>query len=427
VLKLPDPRLHLVYDEEDDVKTATLLNRIADGPRGRIVVDVTPDGRNLDWLAVDIERGLGKNPHLSGVGRNTSDRWSRIHAWLAGGQVNTIVISRIQLLDQSRLNSAVTLAVACGVDLWLLAQQKPLPKAVSEALENWPFEEVDLAVFRRQWRGVRPQPSTTVEEGANTFPAVPLDEFVLFRAACKELLSPEDFARVDATFQATAAAVLEWIDATSVVDEASVVELVRDLVGPCHTLSEAVTRLRAAQVALFSRRFFLKINLDYVLAAYALEEQDELDSASIEKLRSYAAARYPAAAAIALGAQMSPAAVAHLNLGDVSIGDDGISLVGRGNLPAEASALVLPHLVERLLDGGSAEDPLFVVHSTNKAKRDQRITDRGIERLLVQVLRETGVRITSARSYPGLRGRGDNWRWREGVSVQQMETTLEAA
>jgi hypothetical protein len=423
---LPDPRLHLVYDEDDDVKTPALLNRLADPAHGRVVVDVTPDGRNLDWLAVDIERGLGKNPHLSGSGRDTSDRWSRIHAWLIGGEVETMVVSRIQLLDEQRLNSAIALAIACGVDLWLIGQQKPLPKAIAETLDSWPFEEVDLAASRRRWRSMLLPPSETAKGGGEAFPAVPLDEFVLFRAACSELLAPGDFAQVDSVFQSTAAAVVEWIDGSGIVDEEAVVDLVRDLIGPCRTLPEAVTRLRATQVALFWRRYLLKINLDYLLAAYALEEQDELDAATTDKLRSYAATRYPAAAAIALSARMSPAEVALLNIGAVSVSPTGITLAD-GHLPSEAMALVLPHLVERILDGASAADPLFVVHTTNKARRDQRITDRGIERMLVQILRETGVRITSARSYPGLRGRGDNWRWREGISVQPLERTLEAA
>lgn len=426
--KQPDPRLHLVYDEDDDVKTAELLNRLADPASGRVVVDVTPAGRNLDWVAVDIERGLGKNPHLSGAGRNTSDRWSRIHAWLIGGQINTMVVSRIQLLDGQRLNAAITLAIACGVDLWLVAQQKPLSTELTEALEQWPMEEVAISEFRRRWRTTRPQRTKPVEAIAHVdFPDVPLDEFVLFRSRCSELLAPEGFTRVDSTFQATAASVVEWIDGAPAIDEESVVALVRDLIGPCRSLPEAVTRLRAAQVAFFWRRYLLKINLDYVLAAYAIEPHDDLDPAAIEKLNAYGATRYPAAAAIALGAQMSPAEIAVLDLDAVSIDPAGIRLGGHGALPPEATALVVPHLVERLLDGASTADPLFVMHSTDKSKRDQRISDRGIERLLVQILRETGVRITASRSYTGLRGKGDNWRWREGISIQRIETALEAA
>jgi hypothetical protein len=428
VLKLPDARLHLVYDEADGVKTAELLNRLGDPASGRVVVDVTPAGRNLDWLAVDIERGLGKNPHLSGAGRNTSDRWSRIHAWLIGGQIKTLVVSRIQLLNEQRLNAAITLAIACGVDLWLVAQQKPLSTELAKTLEEWPLDEVALADFCRRWRTRRPPQTKTVEaKGGVDFPNVPLDEFVLFRARCGELLAPEDFTRVDSTFQATAASVIQWIDAARVIDEESVVALVRDLIGPCRTLPEAVTRLRAAQVAFFWRRYLLKVNLDYVLAAYAIEPRDDLDSAVIEKLSAYGAARYPAAAAIALGAQMSPADVALLDLDAVSVCPAGIALAGHGTLPTEAAALVLPHLVERFLDGASTADPLFVMHSTDKSKRDQRISHRGIERLLVQILRETGVRITASRSYTGLRGKGDNWRWREGISLQRIETALEAA
>lgn len=428
MLTLPDPRLHLVYDKQDDVKTAAFVNDLASPADGRLVVDVTPDGRNLDWLAVDIERGLGKNPHLSGAGRDTSDRWSRIHAWLIGGQVETVFVSRIQLLDERRLAAAIGLAVACGVDLWLIAQQDPLPERMAELLAEWPFEEVELLDFRRRWRSTRPRkPATEVTTAEEAFPTVPLDEFVWFRAACRALLAPEEFVVVDEAFQAAAASTLAWIDASDAIGEDEVVKLVGGLIGPCRSLNEAVTTLRAAQVAFFWRRYLLKVNLDCVLAAYAIAEQSALDEETTAKLGSYAAARYPVAAVIALGCEMSPKEIALLNLRDVSTTPEGISIAGRGSLPPQTTRLVLPHLVERLMGGASSDAPLFVVHTTNKAKRDQRVTDRAIERLLLCILKETGVRITHARSYTGLRGNSANWRWREGLSIQPLEPTFGAA
>lgn len=426
MLKLPDPRIHLVYDTDDLAENARFVSALEDLDGGRVVVNITPDGRNLDWLAADIERGLGKSPHVSGAGRNANDRWARIHAWLVGGGVESLFISRIQLLDGRRLKPLIDLALACGVDLWLIAHQDPLPKTIRQLLEDWPVEEVSVAVFRKKWRRSA-TPKSSVGAGSipsASFPRVPHDEFVLFRAACRDLLTSKDFKIVDRVFQAAAAEVTDWLQTQDAIREEAVVRLTRDLVAPCRGLDEAITRLRGAQVALFWHRYLLKLDVDRIVAAYAIEEKSELNNTTVRQLRSYAATRYPAAAALALATDWSPLEVSGISIAAVEAESKSMSLAGFGELPDEAARLVTPHLVHRLLDGASEEDPLFVMHTTDESKRGDPASDRAIERMLNLILREVGVRITASRSYSGLRGRSKGWRWREGVSVQAIETSV---
>lgn len=426
MLRLPDPRLHLVTDNDDLAENAKFVSSLADLDHGRVVVNITPDGRNLDWLAADIERGLGKNPHVSGAGRNANDRWARIHAWLVGSEIESLFISRIQLLDGRRLKPLIDLALACGVDLWLIGQQDPLPKSIRQLLEDWPVEEVTAAAFRKKWRS-NPAPKRKPDTGSvatPTFPRVPHDEFVLFRAACRDLLGPKDFKRLDSVFQATAAEVGQWLHSHEAITEKEVGRLVRDLVAPCRGLDEAISRLRGAQVAFFWHRYLLKLDVDRIVAAYAIEEKSELNKTTAAGLRSYAATRYPAAAALALATDWSPLDVSAIKIGDVGFESARVLVAGFGSLPAEAARLVAPHLVHRLLDGASDDDPLFVMHTTDESKRGDAASDRAIERMLNLVLREVGVRITASRSYSGLRGRSKGWRWREGVSVQPIETSV---
>lgn len=427
--QLPDPRLHVVYDKDDLAENADFVNSLADIGAGRIVVEVTPDGRNLDWLAVDIERALGKNPHLSGAGRNTNDRWLRVQAWVIGSSVTTMFISRVQLLDVRRLKSVFELALACDLEVWLLAQQQPLAPQMGRLLEDWPVEEVEMGTFRKRWRRAAASKTTPqVESGSRQrFPRVPLDEFVLFRATCRDLLSPDDFETVDRIFQWAAAEAAAWIDATDGITEEAAVAFVRGLVGPCSTLDEAIVRLRATQVALFRRRYLLKVDLDRVLALYAIEEQSPLDEVTAAKLAQYAATRYPAAAALALATGASPVEVAALNIGEVLHEADTVAVAGDSELPETARSLVGPHVVHRIIDGATAADPLFVMHTTDESKRGDRAGGRAIERMLKLILHEVGVRITAARSYGGLRGRSDGWRSREGISIQQLEPTVESA
>lgn len=427
--KLPDPHLHIVYDKDDLAENADFVSALADNAAGRIVVDVTPDGRRLDWLAVDIERALGKNPHLSGAGRLTSDRWLRIHAWLIGAGIKTLFISRVQLLDAQRLKSALDLALACDLEVWLLAQQNPLPPQMSTLLEDWPVDESDMATFRKRWRRAA-TPKTKADAGSDNrgaFPQVPLDDFPLFRATCRDLLSAGDFETVDGVFQQTAAEVINWIDRVDAPTEESVGELLRELVAPCSTFDEAITRVRAAQVACFWRRYMIKVDVDRVLAAYGIEEQSPLDDATAAKLAQYAAPRYPAAAALALATGASPVKVGELNLGDLSLAANAIALAGHGELTETARRLIAPHVVHRILEGAKAADPLFGQHTTDGSKRSNRAGVRAIERMLNLILREVGVRVTAARSYGGLRGRSKSWRWREGVSIQRLEATAESA
>jgi hypothetical protein len=428
LLKLPDPLLHVVYDKDDLAENARFVSSLDDLDGGRVVVNITPDGRNLDWLAADIERGLGKNPHVSGAGRNANDRWTRIHAWLVGGGVESLFVSRIQLLDGRRLKPVIDLALACGVDLWLVAQQDPLPRTIRGLLEDWPVEEVSVSDFRKRWR--RSSTSKAKADAGTvltpTFPRVPHDEFVLFRAACRDLLMPTDFKIVDRAFQASAAEVADWLQSQDAIGEEEVGRLVRDIVAPCRGLDEALTRLRGAQVAFFWRRYLLKLDADRIVAAYAIEEKSELNRTTAAQLRSYAATRYPAAAALALATDWSPLEVSSIAIADIGVDATSMSLAGFGDLSDEAAKLIAPHLVSRLLDGASEEDPLFILHTTDESRRDDPATDRAIERMLNLILREVGVRITASRSYSGLRGRSKGWRWREGVSVQAIETSVGA-
>lgn len=427
MLKPPNPRLHIVYDEDDLAEHAAFVRRLANPEC--VVVQITPDGRNLDWVAVDIERALGKNPHLSGVGRNTGERWSRIHAWLIGGAIRHLIVARVHLIDARRLEPLLDLALACDTELWLVAQHKPLSAEMTGLIGDWPFEELDIAEFQSRWLAAEAPKRRNQNASCSKprFPRVPLDEFVLFRSSCRELLSNEEFKAVDRTFQETAASVLKWIDESNGVTEETVLELVRDRIATCPTLDEAVTRIRATQVALFWRRWFLKVDLDRLLATYAIPEQSALDAHCVTALSSYAATRYPAAAAIALATKAPPAEIAQLNLESVSVGEREVSVAPYGELPLQVAGLVRAHLIHRILDGAVGSDPLFVMHTTDPAKRANRATDRAIERLLVSLLHEVGVRITASRSYTGVRGRALNWRWRDGVSVQPLESTREAA
>jgi hypothetical protein len=428
MLRLPDPRLYVVCDKDDLAENAAFVASLHGVDARRVVVSITPDGRNLDWVAADIERCLGKNPHVSGAGRKTNDRWTRIHSWLIGGGIESLFISRIQLLDGRRLKPLIDLALACGVNLWLMSQQDPLPRTIRELLEEWPVEEVTMADFRKKWRRVStPKPKADAGQVLSaTFPRVPHDEFVLFRAACRDLLAPKDFKIVDRAFQTTAAEVVDWLQSQDAIGEEEVGRLVRDIVAPCRTQDEAITLLRGAQVAFFLHRYLLKLDIDRIVAAYAIEEKSELNHSTAAQLRSYAATRYPAAAALALATDWSPLEVSSIAIADVGVDATSMSLAGFGDLPDEAAGLVTPHLVHRLLDGASEDDPLFILHTNDESRRDDPATDRAIERMLNLILREVGVRITASRSYSGLRGRSKGWRWREGVSVQAIETSVGA-
>jgi integrase len=262
-------------------------------------------------------------------------------------------------------------------------------------------------------------------EMARSFPEVPLDEFVCFLDACRSLLSPNDLALVEEVFRDEAASIDSWIDSADAISEETALGRITELLGRCHSLPEAVVRVRATQTAFFWRRYLLKVNLDRLLAAYAIEEEGCLDAATIASLSSYAAARYPAAAAVALGGRLSPVEIASLNMGDVELRADRITIGRNCELPPEAWILVLPHFVERLLAGASSSDPLFIFHTSDKSRRNDRVSDRAVGKMFAKILQELGIRITHASSSSYKRSR--DWRWRRGISIQPLRASSEAA
>jgi hypothetical protein len=161
--------------------------------------------------------------------------------------------------------------------------------------------------------------STTQSVGVPTL--LPDDDFITFRAACRDLLSPTQFAAVDAALARDAAAATRALVPHARASTLTVEELSAWMLQEydrCATIAEVQVLTRAAQVALFHAGWLLSIDLPRFLAtAEAAPRRAQRSQAQWDELRIYRQPHRPLACALA-GAGLSIVEMLNLTVADAS-------------------------------------------------------------------------------------------------------------
>jgi hypothetical protein len=426
--------VHVVLDTDDSLDHQQLLHKLHSLEVGRVLCELRPDQRNLDWLAGDLLRSLGKRADLAGHGRNATRLWRRTKAWIIGEQITDLFISRAYLATPGQWRHLLDLSQETHCNLWLIVQRSHLPRHLADTLENVPACRLDFGAFEKRWRRRKTtqhaDPTLVTPTSREELPLalaslrVPLVEFPLFRDACRQLLPPERFGPVDESYSEALLHTRRWL-ADNTPDETKAVSYLRKLAADAPNLDELLTRLRGAQEAFFLDWWLLKVDLEAFAAARDEDALSPLTPESVRLLRHYSSTTHAALALLVLAGRPPLAALAAANISAVAADGTTLTLHDREpiTLPPYARGVLASHLAYRQLQGARGVDPLFASRQDGTGgKVLKHYKPNGLRQVLNKVAFDTGLALTVRGASWG--GPDDiSWRRRYGISVQPIART----
>ena len=237
---------------DDRPEHAAYLHSLGDILDGRLVCEITPGPRTLSHLANAVHIGLGKRPELTGAARNQTEEWRRVQSWIAGEQPRDLIVWRAQQLFRTHWERLMDLPMPANGRVWLVVHGTTTSAGQREAIRDHRMPEVLFERFQRLLKPVSRRRAAS--EPHLGFPKVPPDEFPLFLARCRELLSSKDFRLVETRYWGAYNEARVWARD----GEATITELQRELspfvweqTKGAVSIDEMLVCLRGAQAALF--------------------------------------------------------------------------------------------------------------------------------------------------------------------------------
>jgi hypothetical protein len=401
-IDLPPRVVATVVDETDADRR---LDGATDLTAGVLAVSMTPPQQRAAYssLLLTMLHRLGHN----GVGarrKHTDLRHAAGYLRCAG--ITDLVVQHAQWLLPQGIDRLLRFADLTGVRPWLIVHHpldQPLFDALSQHTDTSTWldrEELDTALTNRlrDRRMTVPSPWPTADD-ITVWPLVPEDDFVTFRAACRDQLDTSDFSVVDdrlrrdvTTFRADLSAAVTAAHRAEVPQRrAMLAHAIQEALAPKITASvdinEAVVVMRALQIAAFQLGVFVQANLrTYTSDAFSrCPRPDALARLPWHRLVAYQTPHRPAVVALrACG--LTAEQVCRLEADAVA--SDGGTVTVDGE-PRQVPAHARPFLrVARL-------------HATYFAPRHRRLlfdgndplTPRGVETIERGVAAATGFRL----------------------------------
>jgi hypothetical protein len=251
----PEARATIVVDSEDDPTFADALSARASPPGGVVVVRPVPGVSELNHLAADLLIGLGKRFDALAREKQSRRAWVLATVWLQAERTRHVVVVDADRLPPSAWLAMTAFAQTTAAHVWFIASTQPPSPGQSKAAGTPP--RVALADFLAALPvAARPEPVRL--EGP-----LPGDDFLTFRASCRELLPMERFGVVDRVYRRffvdTFNALTRLRRAGRRPSEQWVLDHLRQAVSTASGPNETLVRLRAAQAACF--RLGLLVNL----------------------------------------------------------------------------------------------------------------------------------------------------------------------
>jgi hypothetical protein len=413
----------VVIDTADSLELARFVGGLHDLESGRLVCHPLPGGTGERWLAFDFLSALGKDANSVGAVQVGTRAWWWAELWLRAEQLRDVFVLRGHLLNWRTLERLLAVQRACGFRLWLIGARAlgPAPRKVLDAAAP---VEASVGEFVENWDPARC--TRSVVKHADAFPSVPMVSFLTFRAACRRLLAPADFAPVDTIFSTTLGSALDWLRAQQQMLQA-VRQLDLALADPqsfavndryrptaeAHarqeqadtwrrflrelgswlepvlrgSASEATVRLRAVQVACFQYGLLLRLATPCHAPSTWPAVRPSLDEDHVARVRTLASPFLAALTTVALLTGDEPEVLARLRLDQL----EGIHQIAP--MPRGARSLVRAYVLERRAHGAVDDSPAF-------AERDGRASSpRVLRRQLQQVARLLGMDLPGTMSY----------------------------
>lgn len=405
----------------------------ANDPDGGVVsLLLRPGMRRPTALPPDVLRALGKDHDArTRAGSATADTADAL-AWLAAHRVQHLLVGHAQWAtgtDQTLL-AALHLAQRAGIALTFVSgydsYEPALPFVQEHGGQDIPWAAV-LASLPPSKRAHATAGSSTARNGesdrvgatAGARPAdmppssrvldempddVPHADAVLFRAACRDLLLPPQFAVADRLYRDSYRSARAALGPGATTEHAS--KLVQSLLATVDRPAAAVIAARAAQAAALANGWLLRIAMDALPALVADASHRSLTAAELRLLRRLSAP-WRAVAVALTDAGMSVDDLVAVRIGDFT--EDGAMLKTplRGPLADDARLCVRAQLAARRLEGAAPGDRLL---------HDR--TDRAVRDALHSARTQLGIPLLIPRHR---RGRApDRWAQQLAVSVSPV-------
>jgi hypothetical protein len=362
----PDPEgrsVQVVLDPDDRRDLIQAFSSLADLTAGRAVCHAIPAGSSLYGLGLAVLLGLGKRFDAARVERVQPRCWRLAGIWLAAEEVRDLFVSRAHLLGARHWSALLDLAANRPMRLWLVVHRARLHPAKQQVLAGWQSAVLSAEEFLALWADTRPV-GRAADPG--DFPHVPADDFPSFRAACRRLLDPPSFARVDAVYEQAFTAARRWVRTTVVdwedryggIDVETVGGFLRDMTVSSTSPSETLVRLRGAQAGFFLHGILLTVDLTSRAMIGETDLRPTLSPAVADHLRGFCTPSWTAAAALTLLAEPPYGALQGMRIGDVAADGTWATIARqRFPIPDYARSLVRAQLLDRRSQLADANAP----------------------------------------------------------------------
>ncbi|MGH9225930.1 MAG: hypothetical protein ACRD2W_19555 [Acidimicrobiales bacterium] len=335
-----------------------------------------PGVSRVGTLAADLLIAMGKHFDALARERHLRRGWELASLWARAERLRHLIVCDAERLPAALVSRTAELAAGTGAHLWLVARgatQPTIAEGLGRASRCAPGELL----------GLLPVIDSVEVPSIDCDIALPVDNFLTFRAACKRLLDAEQFAVVDAVYLDAHQSTREWLRRRARgerLGSEQVATQLRAVTSSSLSSAETIVRLRAAQAA-----YFLDGALVEVVDIRRLGPVDVADIGlsrrAASKLRRLVTPAWACALALANVGGLGPIDLARLNIDAVS--PDGRHLkVGAQEyeIPDYAAGLVRAQLLDRADAAGRKGDTLLT--DANDGRFDPAVLGRRIDRAM---------------------------------------------
>jgi len=412
-----DAAIRLVVGNESDAELSHALRAANDPLAGFVYCVVTAQYANVSRLQIDLLKSLGKTDRL--LANRVVTRQGRtelVCAWLVAERIDTLVIGHAYGLRADGWESAATWATAAGAHLWVVSGENRVRRGQRDLAKrlNMEIASADDLLSELAGRDAVKAPVATTPG----FPPVPNDDFPTFIAACKSLLSGDDFERVAARYAQAVHETAAALRGFKEVPPADAAALLRTLTESCSSAYEALVVVRGAASLLFLADLLVAVDLP-VFYSVKGPGRSTLDRSVARLLRAYSRPRTSSLAVMAL---LVPGGEVHrllqVDIDDVDpngyrvrVGDRLVAI------PDEAQGIIRAQRLLRLSQQDRLDDSFFAAHTPHPGFPRMDMTKFAIE--LRGVSRDTGLMFSDS---PGT-SQGESaeeWTRRVGVNVRRL-------
>lgn len=189
-----------------------------------------------------------------------------LRAWLTAYETKVLIVRHATNYDTKVQREAILhLAQETGCDLALTCGEN-----TGENLAEWVDRQggtihPNSVPLLTRLSGMHTEESGALAPGTvsgGEFPVlVPRVDFYLYRAKCRDLLTPGEFATVDALYRS----IFTHVQASPFPDDETAAEYLRETATTHPSAGEVVTVTRAAQAAMFTHATLMKVDLHFFI------------------------------------------------------------------------------------------------------------------------------------------------------------------